>query len=57
MIISRFSLVCDMQGIALDAMLLDDGFTADFSFDPSGKLDLDKINFVALIERIIHGKK
>ena len=46
-----------MQGGALDAMMLDDGFTADFSFDPSGKLDGDKINFVALMERIIHGKK
>jgi len=54
---SRFSLVCEMQGGALDTMLLDDGFTADFSFDPSGKLDVDKINFVTLIERIIHGKK
>ncbi len=47
----------DMSRIALDAMLLDDGFTADFSFDPSGKLDVDKISFAALIERIIHGKK
>ena len=46
-----------MQGGALDTMLLDDGFTADFSFDPSGKLDVDKINFAALIERIIHDKK
>ncbi len=46
-----------MQGIALDTMMLDDGFTADFSFDPSGKLDVDKISFAALIERIIHGKK
>ena len=57
MIISRFGLVCDMQRVALDAMMLDDGFTADFSFDPSGKLGIDKINFAALIERIIHGKK
>ena len=57
MIISRFDLVCEMQGIALDTMMLDDGFTADFSFDPSGKLDVDKINFAALMERIIHGKK
>lgn len=46
-----------MQGGALDAMMLDNGFTADFSFDPSGKLDVDKVNFAALIERIIHGKK
>jgi len=46
-----------MQRVALDAMLLDDGFTANFSFDPSGKLDVGKINFAALIERIIHGKK
>lgn len=57
MIISRFGLVCEMQRVALDAMLLDDGFTANFSFDPSGKLDVGKINFAALIERIIHGKK
>ena len=47
----------DMSRVALDAVMLDDGFTADFSFDPSGRLEIDTANFVVLIERIIHGKK
>lgn len=47
----------DMSRVALDAVMLDDGFTADFSFDPSGRLEIDTANFVVLIERIIHDKK
>ena len=46
-----------MSRVAIDATMVDDGFMADFSFDPSGKLEIDKVNFVALIERIIHGKE
>ena len=46
-----------MSRVAIDAIMVDDGFMADFSFDPSGKLEIDKVNFVALIERIIHGKE
>ena len=47
----------DMSRVALDAVMLDDGFIADFSFDPSGRLEIDTANFVVLIERIIHDKK
>ena len=47
----------DMSRVALDSVMLDDGFTADFSFDPSGRLEIDTANFVVLIERIIHDKK
>lgn len=47
----------DMSRVALDAVMLDDGFIADFSFDPSGRLEIDTANFAVLIERIIHDKK
>ena len=55
--LSQRNIMHDMSRVALDAIMADDGFIADFSFDPSGKLEIDKVNFVALIERIIHGKK
>ena len=50
-------IMCDMSRVAIDAIITGEGFVADFSFDPSGKLEIDKANFAALIERIIHGKK
>ena len=55
--LSQRNIIRDMSRIAIDATMVDDGFMADFSFDPSGKLEIDKVNFVALIERIIHGKE
>lgn len=55
--LSQRNIIRDMSRVAIDATMVDDGFMADFLFDPSGKLEIDKVNFVALIERIIHGKE
>ena len=47
----------DMSRIDLSAMMINERFTSDFSFEPSGDLDIDKVAFTTLIERIIHDKE
>lgn len=45
----------DMSRIAIDAAMARESFTADFSFETTGDLTIDKENFTQLVGGIIHG--
>lgn len=47
----------DLSRVAVDAIMLENGFKPDFVFDPSGNLARDKDKFTNLVEEIIYERR